>query len=289
MAHNQLSTIEKQLQQIAEMLLLNGTITECPGLIHGKMGVAVFFFHYTQYTDNTLFADYAIDLIGEMQQQIHANSPADYEKGIAGIGVGIDYLIRHKLLVATDDICDDLDHRMYRAVMYDPWQDLSLYDGLTGYGRYWISRLHHQTPSAQAKECLLYIIEQIEKKWPNITEKEQNDVYCFLHDLHQISGFNVETRLIASLRERELQSTDINTRFPRLGNTFVGNIARTVQHDRYFNDILHDEIDLTLPQTPDPDMEKPFASMGLLTGYAGEGMWRLTALNKTNTLWINLL
>ncbi|MDH6358179.1 hypothetical protein [Parabacteroides sp. PF5-9] len=37
------------------MLLLNGTLTECPGLVYGKMGIAVFFFHY------------ALDLIGEMQ------------------------------------------------------------------------------------------------------------------------------------------------------------------------------------------------------------------------------
>jgi hypothetical protein len=75
------------------MLILNGTLTECPGLVHGKMGIATFFFHYAQYTDNMLCADYAMDVIGEILNQIHVNSPADYEKGIAGIGVGIDYLI----------------------------------------------------------------------------------------------------------------------------------------------------------------------------------------------------
>ena len=38
--------IEEDLQQIANMLLLNGTLTQCPGLVHGKMGIAIFFFHY---------------------------------------------------------------------------------------------------------------------------------------------------------------------------------------------------------------------------------------------------
>jgi hypothetical protein len=136
------------LSQIADMLLLNGTLTECPGLVHGKMGIAVFFFHYAQYTNNMLFADYALDLIGEMQNQLHINSRADYEKGIAGIDVGIDYLN------VEDDICENLDGRMLRAVMYDPWLDFSLYDGLTGYGRYWISRLRCQMSSVQARECL---------------------------------------------------------------------------------------------------------------------------------------
>ena len=75
--------IEQNMSQITDMLLLNGTLTECPGLVHGKMGIAIFFFHYSKYSGNELFADYAMDLIDEMLNQIHVNSPADYEKGIA--------------------------------------------------------------------------------------------------------------------------------------------------------------------------------------------------------------
>ena len=46
MREKQLEIIEQDLQQIADMLVLNGTLTECPGLVYGKMGIAVFFFHY---------------------------------------------------------------------------------------------------------------------------------------------------------------------------------------------------------------------------------------------------
>ena len=98
--------IEKDTQQIADMLLLNGTLTESPGLVRGKIGIAVFFFHYAQYTGNGLYAD--------------------YEKGVAGIGVGIDYLIRNNFLNVDDDICEDFDHLMARAVMYDAGPDFSL-------------------------------------------------------------------------------------------------------------------------------------------------------------------
>lgn len=157
MIANNYTIIEQDIRRIADMLLLNGMLTDCPGLVHGKMGIAAFFFHYAQYTDNVLFVNYALDLIGEMQNQLHANSRADYEKGIAGIGVGIDYLIRNEFLDAEDDIFEDLDQRMVRAVMYDPWLNLSMYNGLTGYGRYWITRLRYQSPSVQAQECLLRI------------------------------------------------------------------------------------------------------------------------------------
>ena len=39
----QTTIIEQQLRQIAELLILNGTLVDCPGLVHGKMGIAVCF------------------------------------------------------------------------------------------------------------------------------------------------------------------------------------------------------------------------------------------------------
>jgi hypothetical protein len=212
--------IELHLRQIADMLLLNGALTECPGLVHGKMGIAVFFFHYAQYTDNMLFADYAMDVTGEMLNQIHVNSPADYEKGIAGIGAGMDYLIRKDFLSVEDDICEDFDGRMVRAVMYDPWPDFSQYEGLTGYGRYWMTRFRYQAPAAPARECLLRIIALMEERLPDISAEEQSDVYCFLLDLRKISGFEGCVGLLERCRkEWALQSVDVARSFPRLGDS----------------------------------------------------------------------
>jgi len=243
MVQKQSAATDQDLRQIADMLILNGTLVSCPGLMHGKMGIAVFFFHYAQYTGNELFEDYAMDLIREMQSQLHNNSPADYERGIAGIGAGMDYLIKNQFLCSDDDIFDDFDKRMVRAVLYDPLPDFSLYDGSTGYGRYWMMRL---ASSKQAKDCLLHIVEQVEENLSDISVPERIDVYRFLQDLSQIQGFEMCTGL---MEELEISSVDS----PRL------------------------------------DMEKPPAGMGLLTGYAGKGMIRLTELNQLNTSWKNLL
>jgi hypothetical protein len=284
--HN-FTIIEQRLRQIADMLLLNGTLTESPGLVHGKMGIAVFFFHYAQYTDNMLFADYAMDLISETLNQIHVSSSADYEKGIAGIGVGIDYMICNKFLVTEDDICEDLDQRMYRAVMYDPWQDFSQYDGLTGYGRYWISRLHFPTPTKQAQECLIRIVGSIEENLQDIPKEEQTDVYCFLHDLQKISCFDGCARLLEQCRKWNLSSADNNRYFPRLGDSAIGKIVSMVLCKQYFYEAS--PVEIALKQIPDLDMEKPPAYMGLLFGYAGEGLLRMTASGQTNNSWMFLL
>ena len=283
-------TIVKDLGQVAEMLLLNGTLTECPGLVHGKMGITVFFFYHARHDGNELFAEYAMDLIGEMLNQIHVNSPADYEKGLAGIGVGIDHLIRNEFLKVEEDVCEDFDQRMFRAVMYDPWQDFSQYNGLTGYGRYWMTRLSFPSPSILARKCLLRIIALIEEQLPDISIEEQTDVYCFLHDLQHISGYEKCIGLLNQCREVwNLQSAVEERNFPRLGDSTVGNIVRMHQRSRYFNVNLQGEIENTLKQIQVLDMEKAPVSAGLLNGYAGEGMLRLIALNRMNISWINLL
>ena len=294
MAQIQSTSKEQQLKQIAEMLLLYGTLTECPGLAHGKMGISIFFFHYARYTGNIIFEEYAFDLIEKIQEQIHVNSPASYEKGIAGIGVGIDYLIRNKFLDAEDDIFEDFDQKMVCAVMYDPCQDFSLYEGLTGYGKYWMARLRQLTSSVQAKDCLLRIIGRIEEKLPDIPVSEQTDVYCFLHDLQEISVFDAGRNHALPLlkqcrRAWDLQSSDVIRSFSRLGDSAVGRIVRAYLRILYFNDGLQDEIDFSLTQIPEMDIEKLTSGMGLLTGFVGEGLLRLTALDQANTSWMQLL
>ena len=144
--------------------MVNGLLTDCPGLIHGKTGIAVFFFHYYRYTENKLFEEYAFELLCEIQKQLHCNSSVDYRTGIAGIGVGIDYLLKNRFLVSDNDVFEDIDKRMYNAVMYDFQPDFSLYDGITGYGRYWLSRLNQESSSGRAKECILRIINYIGEK-----------------------------------------------------------------------------------------------------------------------------
>lgn len=282
---------EKELQQIADMLLLNGTLTECSGLVNGKIGIAVFFFHYAKVTGNTLFADYAMDVIGEMLNQIHVNSSADYEKGIGGIGVGIDYLIQNNFLIVEEDICEDFDQRMVRAVMYDPWEDFSQYNGLTGYGRYWITRLHYQEPGMLARKCLFHILVQIDENLSDISIDEQTDVFCFLSDLQKIVGFESCIGLLERCREQwSVQSSSHLQSFSRLGNSDVGNMVRSYQRNKYFTDAnLHDNIDFGWHQIRDLDMEKAPTGTGLLNGYAGEGMLRMVALNQTNTSWMDLL
>jgi hypothetical protein len=132
----------------------------------------------------------------------------------------------------------------------------------------------------------MHITERIEEKLPDISVKEQTDVYCFLYDLQKTPYFD---DILEQYRKWDSLSVDINKCFSRLGNSTTGCIARTYQRSQYFNDALQDKIDIALKQIPNLNMEESLADMGLLTGYAGEGMLRLTEYRQMNNSWIFLL
>ena len=81
-----------------------------------------------------------------------------------------------------------------------------------------------------------------------------------------------------------LQLTDASTGFPRFGDSEVGNMICMYQCMRYINTGSQDEMRIALKQIPVLDMEKPPSGSGLLTGYAGEGMLRLTAINQSDIM-----
>lgn len=276
--------IKKQLSEIVDILILNGTLTECPGLIHGKIGLAIFFFNYAKYNHDTLFSNYAIELINETQNQIHINSPADYERGIAGIGIGINYLIKNNFLTADNDIYDDLDQRMKRAVLYEPWQDFSLYNGLIGYGRYWISRMNHPESSLLAQECLLHIVKLIKEKWESISIEEQVDIYYFIYSLHQISIFNPHIEPII----KELYNSIKINHSHNQANSFIGKLASIFQYNNY-SDILKHEVNNITEHLLNWNINKSYQDTGILFGYAGEGLLRLSLINQTDLSWLSLL
>jgi len=102
----------------------------------------------------------------------------------------------------------------------------------------------------QVKKCLQRIAACIEEQLLDLSEKEQVDLYCFLHDLCQVPGFENYVGFLTQCRKPSIEIS---------------------QH----------LLDLKRIKTP--------AGMGLLTGYAGEGMLRLTDINHIDNSWTRLL
>lgn len=166
---NKKQNLDNCLQRIANVLLLNTSLINNIGLLNGKMGIAIFFFHYSRYTGNVIYERYAGELIDEVYEEINLTTPVYFSNGLAGIGWGIAYLVNNGYLECnTDEVLVDIDNAIFNATMEStiPIQDQK---ELYGFGLFYLSRLkgrehdNYKLNTLKKKQFLLYLMDECER------------------------------------------------------------------------------------------------------------------------------
>lgn len=132
-------------KRILHKLLIKSYNMSNLGLLSGKMGIAIFFLHYSQNTKQSVFEDYALDIIQKIYNQINQYTPLDMDSGFIGIGWGIEYLLQNKMVEAEElDICKFINIKIMET---DPQRitDFSLDKGLEGLIHYVLIHYHGLT------------------------------------------------------------------------------------------------------------------------------------------------
>lgn len=119
--------------------MINGSMVFFSGLLYGKLGISLFFFHYCRYTGNPLYNEYALYLVDLVKSQLHEDYPLDYERGLAGVGAGFDYLKKYRYFDIGDDFMHQIDSKIIKAIGYERRINI-----LTGFGRYLLSRYENK-------------------------------------------------------------------------------------------------------------------------------------------------
>ena len=70
-------------------------------LFHGKMGIVLFFFELAQASQNVAYEGLASNLLDEIYDEIHYDLPINLENGLCGIGLGLEYLVKHGFMEKT--------------------------------------------------------------------------------------------------------------------------------------------------------------------------------------------
>ena len=107
----QKTNLEAVLLRIANTLILNTGKVDSIGLLDGKMGIALFLYHYSQINGNKVYRNFADELLGEILRWITNKNPTSvsFLYGLTGIAWGIHHLIVNKFVDADEDALEEVD------------------------------------------------------------------------------------------------------------------------------------------------------------------------------------
>lgn len=101
--------LNNKLYLITKEILTSTLHKSNNGLLSGKMGIAIFLFHYARYSHDEQIEEDAFDLVSQIIENLDI-SLIDYKTGLSGIGVGIEYLIQQSFLEGnSDEVFEDFD------------------------------------------------------------------------------------------------------------------------------------------------------------------------------------
>jgi len=314
------------LNEIANHLMINSSLVFFSGLLYGKLGISLFFFHYSKFTGNSIYNEYAQYLIDLVKSQIHEDYPLDYERGLAGVGVGFAYLKKHGYYDVDDDFMNAIDSKIIKIMNYEKRTDL-----LFGFGRYLLSRYEsniERNHDDQINNGLVKLVDLlINHSKPNNNNK--SDIISFLYNLFflDIEKEKIEPYILDSMDTliKDFKNDPISNKLFTLIR--ISDIPACIQCRQVTDDILnaifnkkHSQFDFqwlvqcerimkekgyqTLLLKVKNKISKKLSSYNLLyldelfsnnqdfafqSGYAGFGLALLSRLDCESISWANLL
>ena len=102
-------TIETILRKIANTLFINVQNMELYGLLRGKLGVALFFYHYARYSHQPSYSEFAEEYIDFVCDHLSMKSPKDFGNGLTGHAWTIHHVIESHFVDAEEDFLEEID------------------------------------------------------------------------------------------------------------------------------------------------------------------------------------
>jgi hypothetical protein len=198
-----MKTPEETLQRIARYLMLHSSSLYNIGLLNGKTGISIFFYHYARYTGIKRYDDFAGELINEIYKEINRRTPCDFEDGLCGIGWGLEYLIQnHFVAASSNEVLRELDKRItewdVRRI-----EDYTLETGLKGIACYASIRYRNwkNENSYINPEYLSDLVEALKKGKEQECTSLINEVQMILENKDIVSAYNPVFEILGKTKQ----------------------------------------------------------------------------------------
>lgn len=111
--------MNKQLFKIADIVTAHLQDMKSIGLTEGKMGLVLFYYEFSRYLSLEIDNHLANNLLDEVLSKAGKVGNNGIELGLAGIGWGINYLIRNEFVEVTEDALIDLEYNLFSGESVD--------------------------------------------------------------------------------------------------------------------------------------------------------------------------
>lgn len=122
-----------RLIEIDRIICQQQLICSDNGLMHGNTGLSIYFYYLARVTGKSIYERLADDLLDKVLASLNSRSPCDFENGLAGIGLGIEFLVQNGFVEGdTDEVLEEIDGRLFKALHRDDSMSFEVTNGLTG-------------------------------------------------------------------------------------------------------------------------------------------------------------
>lgn len=232
-------------QKLIHYYLLNTAQMPDMGILHGRMRSIIHLLELSKSEACDIYEDFAIELLDEVIDAVDSEFPVGFDYGICGIGWGLEYIIKKRLLAVDEDICMSLDKYVYAYLKREDYVGIGLQKGLLGVLLYFLSRLENQdlVPKTSTSICVLHIKEVLEIMQRLLTEEQidllcqergDSDNDCFIniifskwdypilvYSLAQVYEYGIEQHSVVRLMKKLLENRSVTNNFPKGSNNKV--------------------------------------------------------------------
>lgn len=99
---------KSQLQQIANILNVNCQRASQFGLLKGKLGIALFFYHYARFSKEKYYEEIADALLDDSINNAKKQKSISFSNGILGLGWCLKYLERNSFIELENDMLNPI-------------------------------------------------------------------------------------------------------------------------------------------------------------------------------------
>lgn len=189
--------MEKNLQRIANTLVLYSYHVNNPGLLAGKMGIILYLYRYSKFAGNEFYSEFAGDMLDTVLRE-SATVSTDFENGLTGIGWAVNYLLKRKIIDGdVNDVLRDVDTRVFGRIECNPE------NSVLGHSIYLLERLRDNKDNVDFEKRIQHVLHICRRGLSDYKGRfslyHLNSLLYFLIEVDKASQYADEVEKIRSL------------------------------------------------------------------------------------------